>query len=261
MPLIAQLSDPHLVAPGKLLMRSVDTGAMLERALLQAARLQPRPDLVVISGDLVNRGRMDEYARLRDLLAPLPCPWQLMPGNHDDRANLRAAFPNQGFGNGDLCCVRRIVAGHLLLFLDTLIPGEEGGEIGDRHLRWLDDANDADLPALLFLHHPPFPTGMPPLDAIGCRGAEHLASWLRAQPNVHAIACGHVHRTIFSRFADRPAWTAPSVAHQIAFDLTGRPQDLAWCREPPGFLVHDLKTDHVITHLIPIGDFPATRYG
>lgn len=260
MPRIAQLSDPHLVAAGRLLMGTLDTGAMLERALVQVARLVPRPDLVVLSGDLANRGRADEYARLRELLAPMPCPWQLMPGNHDDRTNLRAAFPDQGFGDGALCCARRLIDGHLVLCLDTLVPGEEGGEIGDAQLRWLDAASDAALPTLLILHHPPFATGMPPLDAIGCRGGERLAAWLQRRPNVHAIACGHVHRTIFTRFAGRPAVTAPSVAHQIAFDLAGRPQDLAWCLEPPGFLLHDLQADRVVTHLIPIGTFPPTRY-
>lgn len=266
MPLIAQLSDPHLVAPGKLLAREIDTGAMFAAAIARIAGLRPSPDLVVLSGDLVNRGRADEYARLRELLAPLAIPWLLMPGNHDDRDALRAAFPEQDFTGGPLCCTARQVCDLRVLCLDTVIAGEEGGEIGDAQIAWLDAACPAtagsthDLPTLLFLHHPPFATGIAGMDAIACRGGDRLAAWLARRPQVCALACGHVHRAVFTQFAGRAAMTAPSVAHQIVCDLTGAPGALAWCREPPGLLLHRWADGTLVSHVLPVAEAPAQRY-
>ena len=265
MPLIVQLSDPHLVAPGKLLARQIDTGAMFAAAIARIRALRPAPDLVVLSGDLVNRGRPEEYAHLRALLAPLPIPWVLMPGNHDDRDALRAAFPEQNFGPAPLCGVVRHVGELHVLCLDTVIPGEEGGEIGDAQLTWLDAAcpparGDAAPPVLLFLHHPPFATGIAGMDAIACRGADRLAAWLATRPQVRALACGHVHRAVFTQFAGRPAMTAPSVAHQIVCDLAGDADALAWCREPPGLLLHRWADGVLVSHVLPVAEAAAQRY-
>lgn len=265
MPLIAQLSDPHLVAPGKLLAREIDTGAMFAAAIARVAGLRPVPDLVVLSGDLVNRGRSDEYARLRELLAPLDIPWLLMPGNHDDRDALRAAFPEQDFAGGPLCCTARQVGDLQILCLDTVIAGEEGGEIGNAQIAWLDAACPAmsagsESPTLLFLHHPPFATGIAGMDAIACRGGNRLAAWLATRPQVRALACGHVHRAVVTQFAGRPAMTAPSVAHQIVCDLSGDAGALAWCREPPGFLLHRWADGALVSHVVPVAEAAAQRY-
>ncbi|NMG43383.1 phosphodiesterase [Aromatoleum toluvorans] len=258
--LIAQLSDPHVVAPGSLLYGKIDTGALFAAAVRRVARLSPVPDLVVVSGDLVNEGTAREYARVRELLAPLPMPWQVMAGNHDDREQLRAAFPDQGFGDGSLCCARRMLGDLTLLFLDTTIPGEEGGEIADEQLAWLDRACDPDRDCLLFLHHPPFATGIAGLDTIACSGSARLADWLHRHAEVRALACGHVHRPIFASFAGRPCITAPSVAHQIVCDLSGAPDALAWCREPPAFLLHRWHDGELVTHVLPVDESAAQRY-
>jgi len=258
--LIAQLSDPHVVERGTLLYGAIDTGAMLAAALSRVIRLRPSPDLVVLSGDLVNDGSPSEYAWLRELLAPLPVPWQLMPGNHDQRDQLRAAFPEQGFTEDELCCAWRDVDDLRLLFLDTTIPGEEGGEIADAQLAWLDAAYKDQRASLLFLHHPPFAIGIAGMDTIACRGADRLAGWLRGHPQVRAIACGHVHRPIFTSFAGRPAMTAPSVAHQIVCDLSGTADALAWCREPPAFLLHRWHDDQLVSHVVPVAEAPPKRY-
>src|SRR5947207_1143204 len=95
--LIAQLSDPHVPAPGKLLYGRVDTAAFFARAVHAVAALDPLPDLVVLTGDLVDEGEPEEYAHLRELLAPLRMPVFAIPGNHDVRAPFRAAFAADGY--------------------------------------------------------------------------------------------------------------------------------------------------------------------
>lgn len=261
MPLIAQLSDLHLTLPGRLLYGGIDTVGTTRAAIARIAALRPAPDLLVLSGDLVDRGSAAEYAFLRELLAPLAMPWLPMPGNHDGRETLRAAFPDQPWSAPTLCCQRRDVGGRTVLLLDDVVPGEDGGAYGDAQEAWLDAACPADAPTLLFLHHPPFEVGVAGLDAIGCRGADRLAAWLGRHPNVVAVCCGHVHRTVFTTFAGRPAVCAPSPAHQIALDFVGGPSDLAWTLEPGGFLLHDWRQGLLpTTHVVSVASAAVRRY-
>ena len=97
MMLIAQISDLHVKPPGQLLYDRIDTAGFLERAVAHVMPLDPLPDLVIMTGDLVDGGKPEEYALLRRLLAPLPMPVYLIPGNHDARDALRAAFADHAF--------------------------------------------------------------------------------------------------------------------------------------------------------------------
>src|SRR5467141_4071755 len=94
--IVIQLSDPHIVAPGELLYGRVDTAEFLARSVAEINRLDPLPDVVVMTGDLVDHGNPAEYEHLRRLLAPLAMPIFVIPGNHDAREPLRAAFAGDG---------------------------------------------------------------------------------------------------------------------------------------------------------------------
>jgi len=258
---IVQLSDPHVVAPGRLLYGQIDTAALLAAAVARVNGLPFAVEAVVVSGDLVNAGQAAEYTHLAALLAPLRVPWYLMPGNHDARETLRQAFPGQPWTPGPLCCARIPVAAGVLLLLDTVRPGEEGGEVAAAQLAWLDAHCPGEGAAFLFLHHPPFATGIAGMDAIACAGGALLAAWLDAHPQVVALTCGHVHRPVFTSFAGRPACIAPSVAHQVALELDGTPEALAWSLEPPGFLVHRWAAGAPpVTHLLSSIAAPVQYY-
>src|SRR5690349_11739516 len=94
---IVQISDPHIAVPGQSVFGRIDTAARLARCVDSILLLQPRPELVVASGDLVNTGAAQEYRRLRDILAALPMPVYLMPGNHDEHSALRAEFTDHAY--------------------------------------------------------------------------------------------------------------------------------------------------------------------
>src|SRR6266700_2027869 len=95
--LIAQISDLHIKRPGELAYRRVDTARALQTCIETLNALQPRPDLVVISGDLADTAATEEYEHLKRLLAPLQLPLVCVPGNHDSRELMRAAFVDQAY--------------------------------------------------------------------------------------------------------------------------------------------------------------------
>ena len=87
--LVAWIIDTHVTTPGKLLMGVVDIASALERAVSALNSLDPLPDLTVITGDLVERGDVEEYDHWRTLVAPLQMPALAIPGNHDAREHAR----------------------------------------------------------------------------------------------------------------------------------------------------------------------------
>ena len=100
---IAQISDLHIKSPGSLAYGRVDTAAALERCVAALNAFTPRPDLVVISGDLADTPAVEEYEHLKRLLAQLELPFVGIPGNHDSRELMRAAFPQDyAFAAGPL---------------------------------------------------------------------------------------------------------------------------------------------------------------
>ena len=243
--IVAQLSDPHVVAPGNALrgpagFGPVDTAGFLARAVAAINRLAPLPDVVLLTGDLVDKGDPGEYAHLRSLLEPLAMPVFVIPGNHDVRDPLRAAFAGGRYLPADGFIQYAIEDYPLrLVALDTLVAGKHHGELCADRLAWLDRilAAAPERPTLVFMHHPPFATGIAYMDKYGLEGADGLAAVIARHPQVERILCGHLHRTIDRRFAGTVAGTAPSTAHQI--DLNLLPDaPLCFKFEPPGYQLH-----------------------
>ena len=256
--LIAQITDTHVSHAGSVNDRVYRTARHLERAVDHLRALRPRPDIVLVTGDLVEHGQPEEYARLRGILDALDVPLYLIPGNHDAREALVDGFdhhrylPRDGF-------VQYTVEDWPVRFiaLDTLVPGESGGRLCAERLGWLDArlAERPERPTVLFMHHPPFVTGMAAMDHMGLDGGPALADVVRRHPQVERIVCGHLHRAIVRRFAGTVACTSPATAHQLALDLPPA-QRLAVVMEPPACLLHLWlgASEGLVTHVSLIGD-------
>jgi 3',5'-cyclic-AMP phosphodiesterase len=259
---VVQLSDTHVVEPGRLLNEAIDTARHLTEAVSQANDLQP--DLVLVTGDLVDSGRPEQYEHLKTLLAPLEAPVVVLPGNHDHRANLLAAFPElqPRHGRDRMDGVREGPV--RLVWLDTLRHGEAGGRLDGEQLEWLDATlgEAATAPTIVALHHPPFVTGIGHMDAMGLDAADAAAfgGVVERHPQVERVVCGHLHRSITRRWHGTVAMTVPSSAHAVALDLDpGGPA--AWIREPPMVTVHEWTEEHgLVTHLRVVGDFESRRF-
>jgi 3',5'-cyclic-AMP phosphodiesterase len=257
--LIAQITDPHVMRSGKLVYGALDSTAHLARAIDRLNTLEPRPDVVLITGDLVDAGSAEEYARLRAELDRLAMPYRLIPGNHDARDTLRAAFPEQPWPRDAAFCHYVDDAWPLrLIGLDSLVPGEVAGWICAQRRDWLARqlAAAPERPTLIFVHHPPFATGIAHMDALPLREADAFARVVSAHRNVVRVISGHVHRAMSAMWGGTLCTTCPSTAHQFALDLV--PEKIVrWAAEPPGFQLHRYAAGiGLVTHTGVIGDYP-----
>ncbi len=258
---IAQISDLHIKPPGSLAYGRVDTAAALERCVAALNAFRPRPDFVVISGDLADTPTAEEYQYLKRLLAPLELPFAGIPGNHDSRELMRAAFPvaAYAFPSGPLNqCVE--IAGLDLVLLDSSVPGKPHGELDAPTLHWLEAtlSTSPDKPALVFLHHPPFKTGIWHMDRQNLLNAAELAAVLSSHARVQRIAAGHVHRATLTTFAGVATTICPAPNHAVDLDLAEL-REPSFKVEPPAFHLHSWFPGEgfgsVVTHQVPIGHF------
>jgi 3',5'-cyclic AMP phosphodiesterase CpdA len=258
--IIAQISDLHIKAPGTLAYGRVDTARALERCVATLNQFTPKPDLVVISGDLADTPRAEEYAHLKRLLGPLNIAFAGIPGNHDQRDMMRATLPqNYAFPSGPLN--QHLEIGGLdLVLLDSSVSGKPHGELDAPTLRWLEAtlASAPDRPALLFLHHPPLQAGIWHMDRQNLQNANELANVVKRHPRVQLIATGHVHRATLTMFAGVPTTICPAPNHAVDLDLAEL-REPSFKVEPPAFHLHVWfpgdEFGCVVTHQVPIGDF------
>jgi len=255
--IVAQISDLHVGRPGELAYGRFDTAQRLARCVRHVLERRPAPDVVLATGDLVDAGSDEEYRRLRDLLAPLGTPLYLIPGNHDDRDAMRRVFPDHAYLGPIGEPVRYCVAGYpvRLLALDTTVAGETGGALDARQIAWLDEQLSAAPrePTLIFMHHPPFRTGIARMDAIGLEatGAAQLGAVLSRHTQVELVTCGHVHRGIQVRWHDTPLSVCPSAAFQYGLNLDG-PGLQPSPDEPPAYQLHCWNGFELVTHTVAV---------
>ena len=259
--ILAQISDLHIRAQGSLSYRVVDTAGMLRACVSDVLRLKQPPDAVAITGDLTDGGRPDEYAALREVLAPLTMPVYVIPGNHDDRAALRAAFADHAYLGDCGDFIQYVIDDHPLriVALDTVVPGDSGGALCPERLAWLELtlAQAPATPTVVLMHHPPFRTFIGHMDVFALRDPQPLATVIARHPQVESVLCGHVHRPIEVRFAGTRASTAPSCAHQIVLDLA-RDAPSRFAMEPPAYRLHAYSPETgLVTHTAYVGDYPG----
>jgi 3',5'-cyclic-AMP phosphodiesterase len=232
--LLAQISDPHV--------RADDGGAaaeQLKRAMAQAREY--RADAIVLTGDLANDERADEYAALAEAIVDPPAPLFLMPGNHDDRAHMRATFPTHAYlpRTGRLSFAIehfpvRIVA------VDQIVPGETHGMLTPEHADWLDRtlAQAPDKPTIVALHHPPFLTHDLLFDNIGLLDADLFADVIARHRQVARIICGHHHRVAVGQAAHAPVIVAPSTSWVYGLAMHAGQQIAPRTAEQTGWMLH-----------------------
>lgn len=255
---VAHLSDPHLLAGGRLQYDAIDTEAHLRLALERLARLDPVPQALVFTGDLADRAEPAAYARLREVVEPAAAAFGAevvwVMGNHDERA----AYSLGLFGQESEAAQDRVhdVAGLRIIALDTSVPGYHHGELTDEQLDRL--AGELATPAphgtLLALHHPPIP--LPLLRAaeiIELHDQDRLADVVRGT-DVRGILGGHLHLSTYSTFAGVPV----SVASATCYTSDPAPVErfVSGVDAHQAITVLHLYADRVVHTIVPVAESP-----
>ncbi|MBH0781600.1 metallophosphoesterase [Nocardia bovistercoris] len=204
--LVAQVSDTHF----DLGIRNTERVETVMRFL---GELRRRPDAILVTGDVTESGKPEQYADARTALTT-DIPVYAIPGNHDDRAHFRAMLLDQPASDEPINQVRRI-GGSTVILLDSTVPGEPGGRLCETTYEWLREALDAapaDTPILLALHHPPARLSSPVVDEIALAEPERLAEIVAGDDRILAVLSGHAHSPAATTFAGRPLLIAPSTA-------------------------------------------------
>ena len=256
---IIQISDPHIVAKGKLAYGQVDTCLALTQCVAQINKILPEigpVDMIIVTGDLTDFGTSDEYCLFRELIEELNIPYRAIPGNHDDKSVMQKCFadadwmPKTGPINWQIDFEDLKVIG-----LDTSIIGKAHGNLETDSLNFLRSSlNSAKgKPVIVASHHPPIITGIEKMDIQNLRDSDELKEILSTYQGELKLICGHIHRNIVTQFGNVICQIAPGVSHAVTIDLRkGSPNCLT--KEPGSFLLHEIR-DRILTHQIPVDDY------
>ncbi len=239
--IIAQISDTHIALDTPDAERRIRD---FERTIEDINALDPAPDVIVHTGDIVQNGRLDEYARAAAILAKADTPVHLMVGNKDDRGNLRTTFPEvcDLASNSDFISYSLDDFPVRLVMLDTLNPGSNKGDFCESRIAELKEmANtESKKPVAVFAHHPPFLVDEGP-DPLHFESPEILQIFrheLQRFDSAIGIFCGHVHRGVAGLVGDIPALVMPCIATSLR--RGEYPSDLAVC---PIYHIHKYDPD------------------
>ncbi len=219
-----------------------------KRVLDELLRMDPRPDVLVHSGDVADHGYPAEYAEAVQVLSAWEDPMVICPGNHDVRAPYVEAFLDAHPGPANRA---HTVNGVRFLMLDSLIDEVDGerqdpGLLGPDTLAWLDtELTDDTSPTFVALHHPPVELGVSLMDPIMLTDAAALAEVVRRHEHVRATLCGHAHTMGTSTFAGRPLLVGGGVVSTVPLDQEDHP--LVWYDAPPSYAIHFLHSDGRVT--------------
>ena len=257
---IIQLTDTHLMPPG-VVVNGVDPEKQLRAAVGDITAKHADADLLVITGDLCNYGDPEAYELLREILAPVTFDVRLMLGNHDDRPNFVAAFPQHPRDeNGHIQSYMDTAFGRLL-FLDSHEHQTIGGIYGADRLAWLDAAlaGAGDDPVTVFIHHPPFDAGIGHFEQIGMHDDGAIMARLAAHPpGVRHIVFGHIHVPLAGTSAEGIAYSSgQACSHRFITDLDAR--DPWWTGGNPCYRIITLDDRGLRAYGAEVGQIPTEQ--
>ncbi|UVJ40122.1 phosphodiesterase [Arthrobacter sp. CJ23] len=257
--ILLHVSDSHLLDGEDPLYGAVDSEAHLRQLFAEVHASKVRPEAVIFTGDLADKGEPGAYAKLRQIVEPACSAlgaqviWAM--GNHDDRANFRAGLFDQA-GNNAPVDHSYFINGLRIITLDTSVPGFHHGELSQGQLDWLaaELATPAPDGTILALHHPPVPSVLDLAVLVELRGQAALAAVVR-NSDVRTILAGHLHYSTTAMFAGIPVSVASATCYTQDLNV---PQGGTRGRDgAQAFnLVHVY--EHTIVHsVVPLGKSPT----
>jgi Icc protein len=259
---LLHLSDTHLLGGDGRLYDRVDSQRHLRELFEQLEASEGRPEAIIFTGDLADRGEPEAYDRLREIVEPVAerlgaeIIWVM--GNHDERA----AFRTHLFGEvGTTRPIDRVydIHGLRIITLDSTVPGHHHGEVTPDQLDWLAEELSVSAPhgTILAMHHPPLPSVLDLAVLVELRDQQGLAEVLFGS-DVRGILAGHLHYSSTGTFANIPVSVASATCYtqDLAVPAGGtRGRDGARAFN----LVH-VYDQSIVHSVVPIGESLALDY-
>ncbi len=257
---ILQLTDTHLFAEAQSVLLGLPTRISLQRIVDRIADLAPRPDWMVMTGDLSQDGSAASYEQLSALLAPLGLPIYWLPGNHDCLATMTRSlsgpwfYPDKTFEH----------QGWQFILLNSQIPGEVCGRLSasvlDNLARQLERVTQ---PTTIAFHHPPVSLKAEWLDRSALQNPADFFAVIDRFPQVKLVLFGHIHQEIRQERQGVTYLSCPSTCIQFAHDSDTFALDV---EHDPGFRELELFADGTWTsqvHRVDVAlqpDLKSTGY-
>lgn len=165
----------------------------LDRLLAHLHDSPNRPDVLLATGDLTDKGDPTNYARVA--AAFRSCEFPVFPavGNHDRRDHFARYFPAFVSEAGGFVQYAHSIKGMRIIVLDTLEDGRHGGAFCERREAWLRAQLSAerDTPTLIAMHHPPVELGIDWMNTVSDEPwVKRFESALEGASQVKGIVCG-----------------------------------------------------------------------
>jgi Icc protein len=259
---LLHLSDTHLITGDGLLYDSVDADSHLRRVFEEFEAAGARPEAIVFTGDLADKGDPAAYAKLRSIVEPAAARmgatviWVM--GNHDNRAAFRSELLDLAPSMATIDQVHDI-NGLRVITLDSTVPGAHFGEVTGEQLDWLAEELSSPAPhgTILAMHHPPVPSVLDLAVSVELRDQWSLSEVLEGS-DVRSIIAGHLHYSTNATFAGVPVSVASATCYtqDLNVPLGGtRGRDGAQAFN----LVH-VYGSTVLHSVVPVGHYPTVSY-
>ena len=215
---LLHISDTHLLAGGGRLYDRVASETHLRRLFEEFEASGGRPEAIVFTGDLADKGEPDAYRRLRRIVEPaaerLGARIVWVMGNHDSRDEFRRELLGQP--GGGQRPVDRVddLGGLRVITLDSTVPGHHHGEVTGEQLDWLAEelATPAPHGTILAMHHPPVPSVLDLAVSVELREQAGLAEVVEGS-DIRSIIAGHLHYSSTATFAGIPVSVASATCY------------------------------------------------
>lgn len=254
--IIAQISDLHIAAGEQKTFGVAPMAENLQRCVLHINALMPKPDLVLITGDIANDGLLAETRRASMILEQLDIPFYLVPGNHDNRQILNSVFGNQVCPTSVDGFIQYEIDGYdlRLIAIDSTSSTGPGGELCSKRLAWLEErlALPDKRPIGLFMHHPPVKFSVQETDLDGFAGVGEFWKLLENDERIERILCGHIHLPALVSWKKFVVSTAPSIGMRLTVDLTLKKASQFVLEKPSYHLHYWTPEKRLITHTIVV---------
>ncbi len=256
--IIAHITDFHVGRIIETAEGPIDLHDRMLAAVAHLHQLDSKPDLIMLTGDLSNHGNEADYIRVREALRLLDRPVYIIPGNHDRRQILRRVFADHAYWPADDKFLHFTIEKYPLriIALDTLLTDSHEGLLCPERLAWFESRlqEAPDRQTAVFMHHPPFKTGLPYPDSLMCRNGDAFGDIVARHPQIQAIICGHVHRDVVTYWRGVPAYVTSSATFSNGLILYPV-DDVDPLFEPPMGRLFVWQGERLTSHISFIGSY------